>query len=475
MKLLIFPRDPNPYQRMLYNELEKFGIQAVYIGRLTPFPTLNILLLPLEIVARRITGGQVLHLHWMWGFSFPRAHRFPMIRRFSQSWYNVVLQIAELVGLRLAWTAHNVLPHAPIFADDILARCLLVKKCDVVFVHSAWTLSALKEIDAEPRRWALIRHPSFNLTVDPIPTKLRAGDTFIKFLFFGKIFEYKGLDNLLAAFAQLPPNSPAHLTIAGECNDPELRSKVEKLAQGSGKNVSLRLERIPDSEIASLMAEADVVVLPFRRITTSGSSILALGYGKPLVIPDLPALVDLPDEATFRYDGSIEGLRAALQAVISTEKGIIARMSAAALAYSYEATWSKAAAITVAEFNKVLSKSLVMIRLVKGSACRCHTPEDSSDTMSQTSLYIPDHTIPPTYRASRAGPLPCRFLGTASPLRCLLADIRTGLLPTGDDELAKTKVNCGLTSPPNLNSAGNYQSAHLVYREKNIGQPNSST
>lgn len=356
MKVLAFPRDPNPYQELLYVEMKALGVKITYLGKMTPFNSLNLLLLPLELAVRRLSGAQIVHLHWVWGFSLPGARRFPAIRRVSQAWFGIFLRVIRLLGLRLAWTAHNILPHSPVFADDIAARRLLVSQCDVVFGHSTWTLSGLMEMGATPRRWAVIRHAPFQHTPSGSLSRPRRANETKELLFFGKIFEYKGVEELLQAFARLPEAYQAHLTIAGQCNDTELGSRVEKSAQEAGERVSLQLQHIPDAEIGSLMAKADVVVLPFRRVTTSGSSILALSYGKPLVIPELPALADLPDEAVFRYDGSIEGLTSTLRSVISTNENILTRMSSAALAYSSEATWSQAAGTTVAELRHTLGE-----------------------------------------------------------------------------------------------------------------------
>lgn len=36
MKILVFPREANPYQDLLYGEMQRFGVEAVYIGELTP-------------------------------------------------------------------------------------------------------------------------------------------------------------------------------------------------------------------------------------------------------------------------------------------------------------------------------------------------------------------------------------------------------------------------------------------------------
>ena len=114
-----------------------------------------------------------------------------------------------------------------------------------------------------------------------------------RLLFFGSIQEYKGVDDLLVAFAALPPDFDALLTVAGQCGE-TLRPVLEELAGRSPGRVVLRLERLPDDELARLLLEAHVAVLPFRRSTTSGSAMLALCHGLPIVIPDLPGLAELP-------------------------------------------------------------------------------------------------------------------------------------------------------------------------------------
>jgi glycosyltransferase involved in cell wall biosynthesis len=360
MKVLAFPRDPNPYQELLYAEARALGAEVAYLGRVTPLGSLNLLLLPAELVVRRISGARIVHLHWVWAFLLPGADRFPVLRRASWGWFRLCLRVIRLLGLRLAWTAHNVLPHSPVFPDDIAARRLLVSQCDVVFGHSSWTLSGLTEIGAVPRRWALIRHAPFERGA-PVGPASRSTDTHgtRELLFFGKVFEYKGVEDLLAALARLPTSHRVHLTVAGQCSDAGLRSRIEASAREAGHRVSLRLQHIPASDLEELMRQADVVALPFRRITTSGSALLALSYGKPLVIPALPALADLADGAVFRYDGSVEGLAATLQSVIAADDSLLARMSAAALAYCSEATWTQAASTTVGEFRKVLGEHVL--------------------------------------------------------------------------------------------------------------------
>ena len=355
MKVLVLPRDTNPYQSLLYGEMRRLGVQVTYLGELTPIQTLNLLLLPLEVVVRRLTGARVLHLHWVFAFGLPGARGFPAMRWVAQAWFLVVLRVCRMLGMHLVWTAHNVLPHEPVFADDVFARRALVEASDLVLVHSQSTLNELAALGAVPRRNAVIPHGpiSSSLTVGSLRTP-GAGDRPREFLFFGHIREYKGVDDLLAAFLAMPDDVAAHLTIAGQCHDPRLRSRLHALARRGGSRVQLRLEHVPGDEVAQLLGAADVVVLPFRQVSTSGSAMLALSHGRPLIVPDLAGLTDLPEQAVLRYDGEVARLVDALVSLAYADNETLAAMSAAALSYASETTWQEIAERTMSEMISVL-------------------------------------------------------------------------------------------------------------------------
>jgi len=78
----------------------------------------------------------------------------------------------------------------------------------------------------------------------------------------------------------------------------ELQSRAE-----SDPRVILRLERIPEDDLSRILRAADAVVLPFRDILTSGSAILALSHGRPVIAPAMGCLPEtLPDDAAILYD-----------------------------------------------------------------------------------------------------------------------------------------------------------------------------
>ncbi len=346
MKVLVLPRDPNPYQGLLYGEMQRLGVQITYVGDLTPSQTINVLLLPLEMAAHRMAGARLVHLHWVFAFALPGARRFPVMRRVAHAWFLVWLKICQVLGMHLVWTVHNVLPHAPVFADDVAARRALVAASDLVLAHSQSALAELAALGAVARRSAVIDHgPIASIqSTPPLSTPGADGDA-RRFLFFGRVQEYKGVDDLIAAFVAMPDDTAAHLTLAGQCDDPRLRS---------GSRVVLRLAYVADGEVAQLLAAADVVVLPFRQVTTSGSAMLALSHGRPLIIPDLPGLADLPDQAVLRYEGGIPALMAALASLASANGKILAAMSAAAAGYAARMTWQDIAERTLAEMLSVL-------------------------------------------------------------------------------------------------------------------------
>jgi glycosyltransferase involved in cell wall biosynthesis len=355
VRVLVLPRDPNPYQSLLYGEMQRLGVQVSYIGELTASQTLNLLLLPLEVGARRVAGARLIHLHWVFAFTLPGARRFPVIRRVTHLWFLVWLRTCRMLGMHLVWTAHNVLPHASVFADDVSARQALVEASDLVLAHSKTTLAELAALGAVARRSAVIQHGPIAPTMSEASLRTPgAGGGPRRFLFFGRVQEYKGVDELLAAFLAMPDDVAAHLTIAGQCDDPRLRSRLCAIARRGGASVLLRLERVPEEEVAQLLVAADVVVLPFRRVTTSGSAMLALCHGRPLIVPDLPGLADLPDQAVFRYDGEVPQLIAVLIRAARADGETLAVMSAAARGYASRTTWREIAERTMSEMISVL-------------------------------------------------------------------------------------------------------------------------
>jgi glycosyltransferase involved in cell wall biosynthesis len=121
-------------------------------------------------------------------------------------------------------------------------------------------------------------------------------------LYFGVIRQYKGLDELIEAFSALPRPVAERLvlTIVGETWEGHT-APLERLAASPHRDrVRLVNRYVTDAEAAHVFAEADVVVLPYRRASASGPLHIAMAEGLPVIVSDVPALV----AAIGTYEGA---------------------------------------------------------------------------------------------------------------------------------------------------------------------------
>jgi glycosyltransferase involved in cell wall biosynthesis len=320
--VLVFPRDSNPYQELLYRCLSDRGVATRYVPWPSRSHSLNLALVPLWLAWGRLRGAAILHLHWVYPFALPV--RNPMVRGLSAVWFAVVLHTAKLVGLRLVWTAHNVLPHTPVFADDARQRRRLVAAADAVVVHSPATYP-----DAVPR--------------DQARRRLGVASDADLVLFFGRVSPYKGVEDLIGVWPSVRSLMPqAELVVAGACADTAMRQRLEAAA-GPGAGMRMVLGEVPDELLPVLFGAADLVCLPFRAVTTSGSAVLAAGFGRALLIPDLEELSNLPRGTVLRYRPGTDGLRDGVLAALTRGRADLDRLGAEARQAVATSSWDDAA------------------------------------------------------------------------------------------------------------------------------------
>ena len=177
-------------------------------------------------------------------------------------------------------TAHDVLPRQE---RNARAWGEALGLADRVIVQSQRAVKELVAAGVPREKLVRIQHPVFDSGVAAEPP---AGRTI---LFFGLIRQYKGLDVLLRALAEVPD---ARLLVAGDPLDPvePLQALARELEVTP--RVEWRLGFLPDEEIPRLMREATLVALPYRKIDSSGVLATALGHGRPAVVTDVGGLPD---------------------------------------------------------------------------------------------------------------------------------------------------------------------------------------
>jgi len=111
-------------------------------------------------------------------------------------------------------------------------------------------------------------------------------------LFFGHVRPFKGLDIALRAWPRL--RTQVTLVVAGEAwwkGEAEYR----ELARGL-ENVVLDFRFIPNAEIATYFAAADVVLAPYRIEAQSGVALTAFHFARPVIATTVGGLPEIIEE-----------------------------------------------------------------------------------------------------------------------------------------------------------------------------------
>jgi glycosyltransferase involved in cell wall biosynthesis len=286
------PLAGNPYQELLYRHLG--SVSPWRCGEAPRWPG-----------ARTFAGTRgILHVHWV----FARAGHAP--GRALKAWrIRRLLRLAASAGWPLVWTAHNLEPHDPTPAEAALAGEVARLASAIIAMDRA---AAAALAAAGRPEVHVIPHGHFRETLPEAPGRERARETLglsnglPLFLAPGRAAPYKGTLELVRTFAR--SGLEARLHVAGEPAGEDLAAALRSAA-GSDSRIRLELERIPAERLALLLRAADWCVLPYRRVTTSGAMILALGQGVPVIIPEHAGLREYAPGAaaeTFSHPADLE-------------------------------------------------------------------------------------------------------------------------------------------------------------------------
>ena len=123
-------------------------------------------------------------------------------------------------------------------------------------------------------------------------------------LFFGLIRDYKGLDLLLDAWAELRRRGLAagrRLIVAGEFYTPKERYLRQIADNGLQDEVILHDRFIPDEQVKYYFSAADFVVQPYKTATQSGVTQIAYQFCVPMVVTDVGGLSEIVPDGRVGY------------------------------------------------------------------------------------------------------------------------------------------------------------------------------
>ena len=260
-----------------------------------------------KLVRRLEREADIVHVQWM-----------PGRRVDARAW----AQLAQ--RMPVTFTVHNAQER------DENVDVKQLRGFTEVFVHSDGGAAALRAAGLD-RVWrTTIGAYTQYATVAPPerePLTVAPGEPIV--LFAGLLREYKGIDDLLAAWPSVRARvSDARLVIAGRPVDVTLPKPLPDGVVAIPRFVS-------EAELGWLLRRADVCALPYRRIDMSGIAVSALACGTPLIVTDTGglgeyagrgALVVPPRDTAALADALVRVLsEPGLQAQLATEANDAAR------------------------------------------------------------------------------------------------------------------------------------------------------
>jgi glycosyltransferase involved in cell wall biosynthesis len=286
MKVLAWPKQKNrahnPYNFLLYQAIEK---ENVIVD---------------EFSLKRALKGRydVIHIHWPEAFFI----RPSFLKSFIDgSIFLMLCALMKIRGMKLVWTAHNIGGHEKrhVLMQKIF-NSLFRSMVDLVLYLSEASKQALcnkfEKMEAVP--YAITPHGDYiGIYPDVTDKKPNLRDQLLipkhssVIVFLGQIRAYKNVLELINVFNELD-DAEAFLIIAGNCNDGSLKEEL-LLASKSNKNIILHFGFVDDDDVARYLSVATVAVLPYREILNSGSCLLALSMGCPVLSPHMGSLAEV--------------------------------------------------------------------------------------------------------------------------------------------------------------------------------------
>lgn len=225
------------------------------------------------------TDSSVVHIQW---------YRFYLLEGI------IISLFARVLGKKVVYTAHDVLPHDRATRFNKILFWLIYRFQSEIIVHTGFISDRLvKEFGINPAKIHIIKHGVYEVdehnNIDMHVAREHYGYSVNDFvlLFFGIITKYKGLPLLLEAFEDISRKTDVKLLIAGSVSAEYVAEMKSIKNKYSSKNITMILRFIKDDEVPYLFNAANATILPYTEASQSGVLFMSYAYGKPVVAPDI--------------------------------------------------------------------------------------------------------------------------------------------------------------------------------------------
>lgn len=273
--------------------------------------------------------------------------------------FGTVCRIARRGGVRTLALLDNVIPHEKRLFDSLLTR-YFVSSIDG-FIYMSEQVHQDLRLFTRTKPALFSPHPMWSNYGDPMPREeacaaLGLDPSLHYTMFFGYIRDYKGLDLLLDAWAELMNHGKLEnhrLIVAGEYYSGKERYAEQIARLGIGDKLVMMDRYIADREVAQLFSAVDLVVQPYRHATQSGVTQVAYWFDVPMVVTDVGGLREIVSDGEVGYvtEPDPKAIATAIDRFYCEEKS--AEFRANILRFRERFTWQRMADNFIELFRKV--------------------------------------------------------------------------------------------------------------------------
>ncbi|HEV7921754.1 MAG TPA: glycosyltransferase [Thermoanaerobaculia bacterium] len=217
----------------------------------------------------------VIFVWWIWVWALPYRVMMALLRR----------------GTRVILQCHNIGDKEPAAWKRALTNIVL-RRGRILVTHAmpeaaeAWKRSRGRRV---VRSFLPVHELGGAIPTRAEARKIIGADGNLA-LFFGHVRPFKGLDIALKAWPEL--QADVTLLVAGEA----WWNAADEYRKLAPKNVRFDFRFIPDAEIATWFAAADVVLAPYRIEAQSGVALTAFHFARPVIATRVGGLPEIIEE-----------------------------------------------------------------------------------------------------------------------------------------------------------------------------------
>lgn len=303
----------NPYWPILAASLQMVGVELIED---TPYS------FGLFWLLKNRLKIHVLHLHFVQGFYKGRGMFLKVLR------FGALLVIARLLGYCTVFTLHNLEPTYPLKPVwlDYLGHWMAANLSSKVIVYCDTSRILLKKKYGRKSRVFQVEHPNVIqyypnvVSQEEARKQLGLSKEHLVFIFFGGVRPNKGIETLIQSFQKLEGEN-YRLLIAGKIFPPDSYARSLQEMACADPRIMFYLQYIPDDEVQIFLNASDVVVLPFARILTSGTTVLAMSFHRAVIVPRMGCLPELvePDVGWTFNPRDPEALLNAMRTAVASD------------------------------------------------------------------------------------------------------------------------------------------------------------